>query len=265
MKIGKNVEILPGSPNTLVYDNRVIIDQGGKNASLDLPAEVQLATHGHMDHIAGLFRQARIKYLPKEDYWALNIIGRHVMTYGFSARESKLFTYDYIRDSLRDEFKDSEIEKIPLPGHTPGHTGYIVESTIYCGDAFFGQKVLEHFVFPFYVDFWAAMESLERIKEIAKNMDNIVISHGPIYPKNKMLELIDYNIAYGNNLVREVKEILKGNEMTAEELVVRIMLKRGRKDIDPTSVLLNLVTAKSILAEIAEAKIKEKGGLVFTI
>lgn len=265
MKLSKNVEVLPGSPNTLVYNSRVVIDQGGKNANIDIPSEIQIATHGHADHIAGLFKQAKIKYLPKEDYWTLNIIGRHMLTYGFSAKESKLFTYDYIKDNLYETFTDTEIEKIHLPGHTPGHTAYIVENTIYCGDAFFGQKVLEHFVFPFYVDFWAAMESLEKLKDLGKSMDNIILSHGPIYPKQKMLELIDYNISYANRLVQEIKDLVQGNEVTAEEVVIKIMLKKGVQNIDPTSVLLNEVTAKSILSEIAEAKVKEKGGIVFTI
>ncbi|ARM74833.1 MBL fold metallo-hydrolase [Acidianus manzaensis] len=264
MKIAKDIEVLPGSPNTLVYDNRVVIDQGGKNSSVNINAETQLATHGHMDHIAGLFKQAKIKYLPKEDYWSLNIIGRRMMTYGFSSKNSNLFTYDLIKDNLTDSFNDSEIEKISLPGHTPGHTVYIIQGTIYCGDAFFGQKVLEHFVFPFYVDFWNAMDSLEKLKEIAKGLDNIIISHGPVFPKKKMLELIDYNLSYAQKLVSEIKDLIKEKEMTAEEIVIRIMENRGKDEIDPTSVLLNEITAKSILSQIAEAKINKEKGIVFT-
>ncbi|AWR96349.1 MBL fold metallo-hydrolase [Acidianus sulfidivorans JP7] len=265
MKIGKNIEILTGSPNTLVYDNRIVIDQGGKNANVNIPSEIQLATHGHMDHIAGLFKQARVKYIPKEDYWTFNIIGRRMMTYGFSAKNSSLFTYDLIRENLQESFNDTEIEKIHLPGHTPGHSAYIIQDTVYCGDAFFGQKVLEHFVFPFYIDFWNAMDSLEKLKEISKSMENIIISHGPVYPKKKMLELIDYNLSYGEKLVSEIKDMIKGNEMTAEEVVIKIMLKRGKTEIDPTSVMLNEITAKSILSQIANAKVDKEKGIVFTI
>ena len=75
IRLSKNVSVITGSPNTLVYDNIAVIDQGGKNSSLDIKAEIQLATHGHSDHIAGLLKKdAKIKYLPPEDYWSLTLM-----------------------------------------------------------------------------------------------------------------------------------------------------------------------------------------------
>ncbi|BDC19379.1 MBL fold metallo-hydrolase [Acidianus sp. HS-5] len=263
MKLSKNVEVIPGSPNTLVYDGRIIIDQGGKNANLPINAEVQLATHGHMDHIAGLFKKAKIKFLPKEDYWSLNIIGRRAITYGFSAKNSRIFTYDLIKDELKDEFSDTEVEKIKLPGHTPGHVAYKIDNVLYCGDALFGQKVLESFIFPFYTDFWTAQESLEKLRDLMKSVDFIIISHGPIYKKEKMIDMLNFNVEYNKKLVEEIKEMIRGNPMTSEEVVVKLMLKRGKNDINPTSVFLNEITAKSILSEIAKNIHVEEKGVTF--
>ncbi len=255
MKVGK-IEVFPGSPNTLVYDGRVVIDQGGKNASLDLKAEVQLATHGHMDHIAGLFKEAKKKFIPREDSWTLNLIGRRCMTYGFSSSDSDLFSYDLIKEELKTQFEDPEVEVVPLPGHTPGHSGYIVDNALYAGDAFFGQKVLESFVFPFYVDFWKAQESLEKLVELVRGVDYVFLSHGPVYTdKRKVEEILKFNVEYNKRLVERIKDLISGQEMTAEEVVVRL----GGK-LSPANVFLNEIVAKSILVQVSrEVRVTEKG------
>ncbi|MCI2414485.1 MAG: MBL fold metallo-hydrolase [Candidatus Aramenus sp.] len=255
MIIGK-IQVIPSSPNTLIYDERVVIDQGGRNASLDLKAEVQLATHGHMDHIAGLFKEAKKKFIPREDYWTLNLIGRRCMTYGFSSKDSGLFSYDLIKEELKAEFSDPEVEVIPLPGHTPGHSGFIIDNVLYVGDAFFGQKVLESFVFPFYVDFWKAQESLEKLAELIRGVDYVFLSHGPVYTdKRKVEEILKFNVEYNKKLVEKVKNAITGQELTAEEVVVKL----GNK-LSPANVFLNEVVAKSILVEVSkEVKVTEKG------
>lgn len=255
MKLGK-LEIINGSPNTLIYDGRIVIDQGGKNASLNINSEIQLATHGHMDHIAGLFKKSEKKFIPKEDFWALNIIGRRVMTYGFSSTDSKLFIYDLIKDDLNENFSDPEVEVIKLPGHTPGHSAFLIDNVLYCGDAFFGQRVLESFIFPFYTDFWKAIESLEKIKELIKSVDYVFISHGPVYTdKRKIEDLLNFNLDYDKKLVEKIKNTIQGNEMTAEEVVVKISNK-----LEPANVFLNEIVAKSILVQVSkDIKVTEKG------
>ncbi|BFH73750.1 MBL fold metallo-hydrolase [Sulfurisphaera javensis] len=256
MKLTKTVEVIPGSPNTLIYDNRVVIDLGGKNSNLDINAEVQLATHGHSDHIAGLLKKAKVKYLPKEDYWALTLMGRRSMIYGFSSRDNQYFTFDFIKEDLKDDFTDTEVEKIKLPGHTPGHTIYIIDNVLYAGDAFFGQKVLENFGIPFYTDFWESLNSLYKLKELIKGVDYVVIAHGPIYTnKKKMEELLDFNISFNEKLIQKVKDMITGNEMTAEEVTYKLS---GNKDV--ANILLNSITIKSILFQVAKnIRVTEKG------
>ncbi|QKR00598.1 MBL fold metallo-hydrolase [Metallosphaera tengchongensis] len=257
MRLSKEVEVLPGSPNTLIYQGRAVVDLGGKNSSVDVNAELQLATHGHMDHIAGLLKNSKRKFIPKEDLWALSLMGRRVMTYGFSSKDSSLFTFDLIKDSISIEPGDSEVEVVKLPGHTPGHSGYILGDTLYAGDAFFGKKVLEGFVFPFYLDFWQAMESLEKLRDIAKGVNNLVISHGPIQEAKKMRELLEYNLEYGAKLVKWVKEEIS-TPSTAEQVVVRVMRRLGAK-ISPANVFLNEIVVKSILAQVGRAEVGDDG------
>jgi len=256
LKLTKNVEVIQGSPNTLVYDNRVVIDLGGKNSNLEINAEVQLATHGHSDHIAGLFKNAKTKYLPKEDYWSLTLMGRRAMIYGCSSKDNPYFTFDYIKEDLKEEFQDTEIQKVKLPGHTPGHTVYIVDNVLYAGDAFFGQKVLENFGLPFYTDFWSALNSLYQLKELVKGVDYVVISHGPVYTnKKKMEELLDFNISFNEKLAQKIKEMITRNELTVEEITYRLS---GNKDV--ANILLNSVTVKSILFGITKnVRVSEQG------
>ncbi len=213
-----------------------------------------------MDHIAGLLRESKVRYLPREDMWALSLLGRRVMTYGFSSKDSPLFTYDLLKEEISLS-GDPEVEIVKLPGHTPGHSGYIVGNVLYAGDAFFGNRVLEGFVFPFYADFWTAVESMQKIKEIAKGLDNVVIAHGPVYEKKKMMEILEYNLNYADKLVSWVREAIRDGA-TAEEVVVKIMEKTV-KDIKPTNVILNSITAKSILSQVAKEVTVEDKGVVY--
>lgn len=266
VKLTGSVEVIPGSPNTLIYDGRVVVDLGGRNASLQLSGEVQLATHGHSDHVAGLLRNAKLKYLPPEDHWTLSIIGRRAMTYGFSSRDSPLFTFDLVKQNIAAEgismdLKDPEIEIIKLPGHTPGHVAYIMGSVLYAGDSFFGQRVLEGFGIPFYTDFWAAMESLDRLKELVGGVEKVVVSHGPAYlDSKKAKELVDYNIKFDQVLIDKVREAAKGREVTAEE--VAYLLSNNR---EPANIYLNSIPIKSILMQVAkDIKTTERGVVYIT-
>ncbi|WP_256202674.1 MBL fold metallo-hydrolase [Sulfuracidifex tepidarius] len=227
----------------------IVIDLGGRNSDLEIEAESQIATHGHSDHIAGLFLDAKKKYLPPEDMWGVSLMGRRMAVYGFSCADSPLFTYDLIKEDLQATFSNPDVQILKTPGHTPGHTAYLVGDVLYAGDAFFGQRVLESFVFPFYVDFWRAMESLKLIKEESRSVEGIVISHGPVYEKRKMVELIDFNLKYGEKLVSYVKESLS-DWVTSQQVVVRVMESLGKRkeEITPTSVIMNEKTALSIIS-----------------
>jgi glyoxylase-like metal-dependent hydrolase (beta-lactamase superfamily II) len=263
IKLTKNVSVITGSPNTLIYDNRIVIDQGNKNSTLNISAEVQLATHGHADHIAGLLdRNAKIRYLPLEDYWSITLMSRRAMTYGCSSKDSSIFTFDYVKENLENidlSIRIPEVETVKLPGHTPGHTGYIIDNILYAGDAFFGDKVLENFSVPFYTDFWTSLETLEKLKDLVKGVDNIIISHGPIYNKNKMISLLEYNIFYSKKIINKILDFISSDELTVEEIVLKL-----KPNATPANILLNSMVVKSILfgLENVEYRVSSKG-LVF--
>ncbi|BCU67063.1 hypothetical protein HS7_05000 [Sulfolobales archaeon HS-7] len=259
MKIAQGIEVIPGSPNTLIVDDTFVVDLGGKNSELGIKAEYFLATHGHADHIAGLLKDGK-KFLPKEDLWGLTDIGRRMMVYGFSSRYNEIFTYDLIRGDIITELGNSPVETLRTPGHTPGHVIFLFDKVVYLGDTVLGEKVLENFVFPFHADVWAELESLEKVKEVVKSKEYSVIAHGPIITNSrKMIELIEKNITYLRNLEKKVISLISDKPLTAEQIVIKVMQERGRIPTS-TSVLMNSIFVKSLLSGLnAEAFILDDG------
>jgi glyoxylase-like metal-dependent hydrolase (beta-lactamase superfamily II) len=138
-------------------DKLAIIDAGGRNllgptmgelpANLSAaginPADVDLviATHMHPDHIGGIttkngaaaFENAQLVVHADEwDYWLsaenMSKAGESAAPF-FQAAQASVTPYaKMVRKIVGDEEVIPGVRSVALPGHTPGHTGYMVTS-----------------------------------------------------------------------------------------------------------------------------------------
>jgi glyoxylase-like metal-dependent hydrolase (beta-lactamase superfamily II) len=126
--------------------------------------DIVLVTHLHSDHVGGLTTQDGKRVFPnadvyvakaESDFWLSTEIAakapKDVQPFFQSARA---IAAPYIKAGKWHTFNGSEsivdgMQLVPLPGHTPGHTGYEFSSKgqkiLFCGDIIHAQRVqLQH-------------------------------------------------------------------------------------------------------------------------
>lgn len=157
-----NIEIIPVTAFqqncSLIWDdekNAAIIDPGGEAQKLikrieelELNLQAILLTHGHLDHV-GAAPQLKA-------HFGVEIIGpHHADEYWFQAlpQQSRQFGLFEIDSFLPDRWLDQDGEILTvagyqfevkhLPGHTPGHVGFVEHSqkVIFAGDVLFKQSI----------------------------------------------------------------------------------------------------------------------------
>ncbi|SUC09330.1 beta-lactamase-like protein [Pasteurella canis] len=157
-----NIEIIPVTAFqqncSLIWDedkNAAIIDPGGEAdklikriIELELNLKVILLTHGHLDHVGAA---------PKiKQHFQVEIIGPHSLDYYWFAQlpqqsqkfglfEIAAFTPDRWLDKEGEivEIGEMKFEVLHLPGHTPGHIGFIEHQKriAFTGDVLFKQSI----------------------------------------------------------------------------------------------------------------------------
>ncbi|MFC0324040.1 MBL fold metallo-hydrolase [Gallibacterium melopsittaci] len=156
-----NVQIIPVTPFqqncSVVWDdqkNAAIIDPGGEAERIiqfiqenQLIPRLILLTHGHLDHVgaaAKLKREFSIEIVGPEksdDYWLQGL-----------PQQAEQFGLPYCAPLTPDRWLnegdviavgDFSFDVLHLPGHTPGHIGFInkVENIAFTGDVLFRRSI----------------------------------------------------------------------------------------------------------------------------
>ncbi|ASJ11208.1 Zn-dependent hydrolase [Thermococcus sp. P6] len=265
-KLGDSAYLYPGSPSTFVrvFEGRaVIVDPGhGSGRHRDLKREVkklgvgielQLATHGHADHVAVAPRLEAPLLLHRFEFSiAESPLNRELLTFGSKAPEGFLvFQFqDEVKVHGIFEWGDeiNGLKALRLDGHSPGMTGFLdgENGVIYAGDAFFGERVIESVGVPYLVEPGLFKASIEKLRNYAEKGFLLVPSHGKPVKGEEAVELLDLNARRIGEVERLIPELLR-KPMSLDELAFRIMQSYDVKPT-PQKLALNLVPLRAFVA-----------------
>jgi hydroxyacylglutathione hydrolase len=172
--------LVSGPDETLLIDPSLAVSERG-----GVPAERvdrMLVSHAHEDHLAGchLFPHAAL-HAHDEDLGAFHSLRGLLDVYGMSAEAERVWAPQLVSDFHYVAREDASgfsngttfelggglrVEVVHLPGHTRGHSAFLVEPE---GVLFVADVDLSAFG-PYYGDHWSDLEdferSLARIREI---------------------------------------------------------------------------------------------------
>ncbi len=291
-RITGEIELLRGSPATLIYnydEYTVIVDPGHGSKRVKTISKILekrnatpentviLLTHFHTDHVdiiaenPAMAREVIIHELDKPGL--VSPLYRITMTFGYPLRSESsmlLFKARPVEPStlIQDSWEGYGARAVWLPGHTPGHTGYIIDRILYAGDALFGDKVLSRYIAPYHLDACTARESLEKIRGLLLNgtVEWIVPGHGPVVRGEDALKLVEANIKAIDGFSEKIEGILGdagSRGLTLEEIVSRLPGARETQGVG--LLLLAQAGTRGVLACLeAEGRVEARaaGGVV---
>jgi len=240
IEITKDVYVIEASTNVgilTVGDKVFVIDPGTSKKAFRKVKEkfegkevIVLNTHHHADHIL-------LNYLYQRDFNCPIYAGEielHLINYPdlesyylFGSEPPKIFkkTFFRARKSIAEPFpNDLPVEVVDLPGHTPGHTGFLYNGVFFTGDLYFDRSILEKYGYPYHFSVSKLKETVKKFKSM--EYETVVPAHGK--PTNDPTKDIEFMMRKIENLENDLLDILKTPHSVEEatfELAEKYSLK----------------------------------------
>jgi glyoxylase-like metal-dependent hydrolase (beta-lactamase superfamily II) len=258
-----NSLLIQGTAETALIDPSVtVVHKGGAPVGVD----AVINSHGHEDHLAGngLLASARI-HVHHDDLLAVRHLDGMLALYGFegelrdywAATVSEEFFYTARPDAqgfgdghVFDLGGGVRIEAVHLPGHTRGHSGFLV------GDVFFLSDIDLTGFGPYYGDAWSDLEQFEASLARARQVEArwyVTFHHkGVIEGRAAFLDLIDRFHAVIDRRHQEMLDYLTEPRTPAEMAARRFVYR-------PHVELAYVAEAEQRTAELHLARMLERG------
>jgi glyoxylase-like metal-dependent hydrolase (beta-lactamase superfamily II) len=245
------IRVIPGPDNGRYPHGNSLLVQGTSETILidpsltiaaDPPDGVDrvLISHCHEDHLAGLFHYPLSRvHVHRGDHLGLLSLDGLMTIYGLPPaidtawRRDVVEKYFYAPRADALVFDDGDgfevggatVRAIHLPGHTRGHSGFLIEPD---GVMFLADVDLTGFG-PYYGDAWSSIDDFERSIQRCREIDagTFVTFHhkGTVHGRAELLALLD---AYEAVIVRREQAMLRflSEPRTLDEMVAHRFVYR---------------------------------------
>lgn len=181
-----------------------------------------LGSHSHNDHNGNhaYFQKTHGAEIILRDTEAATVLSFALMTAAYRPGTAEDMRREFPHLLLKADrtFSESDafveidgykFQLIPLPGHTPGHTGIITpDNVLYVADALMSPKVMQAAKLSTALDWIADLESKERLKHMAH--PKYILAHSGVY--DDISALLEENIEDRHQRAEQIHAWLKEDE-----------------------------------------------------
>ncbi len=255
-----NTYYFPGLTNS-GFKGGCLIDTGpDEEAYEDVEVREILITHGHADHFscaANLRRMGARVIASREEVSLIenpeiNIRGMFSWAKPSDEMVTRLFRGEGCRvDGYLDQWHDSGIQVIPLPGHSLGHSGFLTEDgVLFTGDTLYLKDIWERHPLPYSIDVGLLRIALELIDKL--DFEWLVPAHGRPVAKEESSGHIAHHLSRLEYIDGIILSSLK-EACTTEEIIALVSGKLGLVE-NPAQYWLAVTTVKGFLANLLQRK-----------